>query len=446
AFANPNPQIPDYASQQFHHHPFQPLKYNVDPYAADRFFPAYAPHPTTSARAPLPPMQVQSIGAPPVLPPIRSQPQACSSIPPLVSLADLKYDQFARQQQQQREEQQRQQQQQAQQQRQQQQQQQYAQQQAQEKKSTGGVSAHLDYDTDQMADFVAEMTHGMHLLYRTRFNIGDIDLIRSIPTEATNVQTPPEFRKYVYQILTATRLPSATILLALYYLSARLRFLAQNDIYATDSNGNIDQTEVYKMLTTALLLGSKFLDDNTFQNRSWSDVSAISTAELNRMEIEWLFDFDWCIHSRVYDEVDGFPVWKRQWDTWSIRYHEKKRVALVAKAQAEVTAQQQRQEQQQQQQQQQQQRLEWMLRQQREAQRRAAHAAHAASLRERAINPMHSLEGAIRQAQAQAQAQAEAQAQAVRDAQRHSRRTSSTAPATAMPSPDGPIPPQYQRS
>jgi hypothetical protein len=70
------------------------------------------------------------------------------------------------------------------------------------------------------------------------------------------------------------------------------------------------------MLTVALLLGSKFLDDNTFQNKSWAEVSNIPVAELNSMELEWLFAFDWKIHDRIYDQQDGFASWRAHWDTW----------------------------------------------------------------------------------------------------------------------------------
>ncbi|KAG5287524.1 meiotically up-regulated gene 80 protein [Histoplasma capsulatum G186AR] len=161
-----------------------------------------------------------------------------------------------------------------------------------EDKPTGGVAAHLDYEMDQMSDFVAEMAQG-------------------IVYPGTTV--PPQFRKYVSQILSSTRLPSSTILLGLYYLACRMRMLSAADIYKSGSS------QVYRMLTTALLLGSKFLDDNTFQNRSWAEVSNIPVAELNAMELEWLFGFDWNIHNRIHNKEDGFMSWKAHWDTWRVK-------------------------------------------------------------------------------------------------------------------------------
>ncbi|PYH98319.1 putative cyclin-like protein [Aspergillus ellipticus CBS 707.79] len=158
-----------------------------------------------------------------------------------------------------------------------------------EEKATGGVAAHLDYEMDQMSDFVAEMAQG-------------------IVYPGTSV--PPQFRKYVYQILSSTRLPSSTILLGLYYLACRMRMLSSAKVFHSGSG------QVYRMLTVALLLGSKFLDDNTFQNKSWAEVSNIPVSELNSMELDWLFAFEWKIHDRIYDQQDGFASWLSHWETW----------------------------------------------------------------------------------------------------------------------------------
>ncbi|KAL2854358.1 hypothetical protein BJY01DRAFT_231938 [Aspergillus pseudoustus] len=186
-----------------------------------------------------------------------------------------------------------------------------------EEKPTGGVAAYLDYEMDQMSDFVAEMAQGMYDLYITKINLSDIDFARSVYPGSS---VPPQFRKYVFQILSSTRLPSSTILLGLYYLSCRMRMLSSAKVYTNGSG------QVYRMLTVALLLGSKFLDDNTFQNKSWAEVSNIPVIELNSMELDWLFAFDWKIHERIHDQQDGFASWLSHWDKWrnksSIKTHE----------------------------------------------------------------------------------------------------------------------------
>ncbi|KAI1616473.1 hypothetical protein EDD36DRAFT_136327 [Exophiala viscosa] len=171
-----------------------------------------------------------------------------------------------------------------------------------EEKPTGGVAQHLDYDMDLMSNFVAEMSQNL----------------------VTPESSPSsQFRKYVSQILSSTRLPSSTIMLGLFYLASRMRQLSERG-QSTSSSGT-----VYRMLTTCLLLGSKFLDDNTFQNRSWAEVSSIPVHELNMMELQWLTDFNWEIHGMMYDEEEGFFMWVEHWHA----YEEKAQLEKVKEMQ-----------------------------------------------------------------------------------------------------------------
>lgn len=152
----------------------------------------------------------------------------------------------------------------------------------------GGVCAHLDYEVDQMADYVAEMAQ--------RLVMG-------------NAPVSPAFRKFCSGLLSSTRLPSTTILLGMNYLARRMNYLNSVGPYnATDG-------QVWRMLTIGLLLGSKFLDDNTFQNRSWSEVSSIPVAELNTLENEWLVSMDWKLYVNL-DESKDFNAWIQSWNDW----------------------------------------------------------------------------------------------------------------------------------
>lgn len=173
--------------------------------------------------------------------------------------------------------------------------------------SVGGVAAHLDYEMDQMVDFVSEMAQGMYELFQSRICLADIDIIRSVHPGTAVSST---FRKYVSQILSSTRLPSSTILLGLHYLTTRMGMLSAEGNYGVRSS-----PQMYHLLTIALLLGSKFLDDNTFQNRSWSEVSNIPVAELNVLEIDWLLDIKWTMHIDPRDG-QGFSAWLTQWNRW----------------------------------------------------------------------------------------------------------------------------------
>lgn len=172
---------------------------------------------------------------------------------------------------------------------------------AKEEKATGGVSAKLDYDMERMTDFVAETAQGMYALHLSHICLADIDICRSIRNTAP---IQPSFRKWVLQVLSATRLPSATILLSLNYLTVRLR--------DHPPRNSTSENQIYRLLAVALILGSKFLDDNTFINRSWSDVSGIRVSELNELEMEWLSAIEYNLHCDPEDS-NGFSMWHRAW-------------------------------------------------------------------------------------------------------------------------------------
>ena len=176
-----------------------------------------------------------------------------------------------------------------------------------EEKAVGGVAAHLDYEMEDMVDFVSKMAQGMYDIYTSRICLADIDMTRSVLRSESPIHS--DFRKYVSQILSSTRLPSSTILLGLHYLAERMTLLSNSGKY------NHGSGQVYRMLTTALVLGSKFLDDNTFQNRSWSEVSSIPISELNVLEVEWLTDIKWNMHINP-DDPEGFLLWHQRWQAF----------------------------------------------------------------------------------------------------------------------------------
>ena len=177
--------------------------------------------------------------------------------------------------------------------------------QPQEEKATGGVAAHLDYEMEDMVDFVSETAQGMYGIYCSGICLADIDISRSVVDSNTPVY--PEFRKFVSQVLSSTRLPSSTIMFGLHYLATRLTLLSIEGRFHYGSG------QLNCMLTTALLLGSKFLDDNTFQNKSWSEVSNIPVRDINVLEMEWLTAIDWNMHVDINDP-EGFCLWYQHWE------------------------------------------------------------------------------------------------------------------------------------
>jgi hypothetical protein len=163
-----------------------------------------------------------------------------------------------------------------------------------EEKHVGGVAAKLDYEMSCMNDFVVEMTQA--IIYPTMGN--------KLPST--------DFKQWVHSMLSATRLPSTTIALGLHYLSIRMGMLPQGGQH------RINREKMYTMITIGLTLGSKFLDDNTFINRSWSDVSGIEVAQLNKEELDWLISMNWELHRSPHEE-HGLGYWLTQWKNYESR-------------------------------------------------------------------------------------------------------------------------------
>ncbi|KAG2212387.1 hypothetical protein INT47_001748 [Mucor saturninus] len=95
------------------------------------------------------------------------------------------------------------------------------------------------------------------------------------------------FKVFVQKVLKSTQISSSCVILSLYYIQ-QLRS-AYPSIKASIGS------EV-RLFTTALMLANKYLDDNTFTNKTWSQVSSIPVNELNIMEMEFLSALNYTIH------------------------------------------------------------------------------------------------------------------------------------------------------
>ncbi|KAH8811953.1 hypothetical protein F5884DRAFT_750282 [Xylogone sp. PMI_703] len=104
------------------------------------------------------------------------------------------------------------------------------------------------------------------------------------------------FRKWVVSILTTTQVTPNVILLALLFIY-RLKII--NPVV----NGRAGSE--YRLLTVALMLGNKFLDDNTYTNKTWAEVSGISVNEIHVMEVEFLSNMRYSLLAS-----------KEQWEEW----------------------------------------------------------------------------------------------------------------------------------
>ncbi|POS84978.1 hypothetical protein EPUL_005604 [Erysiphe pulchra] len=117
-----------------------------------------------------------------------------------------------------------------------------------------------------------------------------VRLIRpeSIPSNA--------FKKWISTVLTTTLLTENVVILALLFIY-RLKKYNPSVKGRTGSE--------YRLFTVALMLGNKFLDDNTYTNNTWADVSGISVQEIHVMEVEFLSNMRYSLMAS-----------KEQWEEW----------------------------------------------------------------------------------------------------------------------------------
>ncbi|KAK4131509.1 hypothetical protein BT67DRAFT_387581 [Trichocladium antarcticum] len=104
------------------------------------------------------------------------------------------------------------------------------------------------------------------------------------------------FKKWILTVLTTTQVTQNVAVLALLYIY-RLK-MANPTVKGRPGSE-------YRLLTVALMLANKFLDDNTYTNKTWADVSGISVAEIHVMEVEFLSNMRYSLLVSV-----------DQWEEW----------------------------------------------------------------------------------------------------------------------------------
>ncbi|KAL2132540.1 hypothetical protein VTI74DRAFT_3700 [Chaetomium olivicolor] len=104
------------------------------------------------------------------------------------------------------------------------------------------------------------------------------------------------FKKWVSTVLRTTQVTQNVVILALLYIY-RLK-MANPTVKGRPGSE-------YRLLTVALMLANKFLDDNTYTNKTWADVSGISVNEIHVMEVEFLSNMRYTL-----------LVSAEQWEQW----------------------------------------------------------------------------------------------------------------------------------
>ncbi|GAU23356.1 hypothetical protein TSUD_334030 [Trifolium subterraneum] len=99
-------------------------------------------------------------------------------------------------------------------------------------------------------------------------------------------------RKYIDRICKYSACSPSCFVVAHIYMD---RFLHHTEIKLTSLN-------VHRLLITSIMLAAKFMDDAFFNNAYYAKVGGVSTSELNRLEMSFLFGIDF----RLQVSVDTF--------------------------------------------------------------------------------------------------------------------------------------------
>lgn len=107
-------------------------------------------------------------------------------------------------------------------------------------------------------------------------------------------------RQYVDRIFKYSGCSPSCFVVANIYVD---RFLQSTDIHLTSLN-------VHRLLITSVILAVKFMDDAFFNNAYYAKVGGVSTAELNKLEMKFLFTIDF----RLQVSIDTFGRYCSQLD------------------------------------------------------------------------------------------------------------------------------------
>ncbi|KAJ6736104.1 CYCLIN [Salix viminalis] len=102
---------------------------------------------------------------------------------------------------------------------------------------------------------------------------------------------PPtvSIRDYIDRIFKYAACSPSCFVVAHIYMD---RFLQQTDIRLTALN-------VHRLLITSVMIAAKFVDDAFFNNAYYAKVGGVSTEELNRLEMKFLFSIDFRLQVNV---------------------------------------------------------------------------------------------------------------------------------------------------
>ncbi|KOC11907.1 mucin [Aspergillus flavus AF70] len=157
------------------------------------------------------------------------------------------------------------------------------------------IPSSINNSKGNLADFAAQMT--CLFWFETTAKLNDIEerknpLLYIVPEAIPSAG----FQKWVTNILSTTQVSQNVILLALLFIYRLKKF---------NHRVRGKKGSEYRLMTIALMLGNKFLDDNTYTNKTWAEVSGISVQEIHVMEVEFLSN----VRYNLFVSEEGWTQW-----------------------------------------------------------------------------------------------------------------------------------------
>ncbi|KAG6890866.1 hypothetical protein C0992_012002 [Termitomyces sp. T32_za158] len=115
-------------------------------------------------------------------------------------------------------------------------------------------------------------------------------------TTTLQLVATPIFVQFMQKLLETTQVSQSVIVLSLHYIYR----LKDRNRFTPAQEGS-----EFRIAVAALMMANKFLDDNTYTNKTWSEVSGIDLAEINRMEKEFLMG----VHFNLYVDKSTYESW-----------------------------------------------------------------------------------------------------------------------------------------
>ncbi|KAF5347047.1 hypothetical protein D9758_011631 [Tetrapyrgos nigripes] len=106
---------------------------------------------------------------------------------------------------------------------------------------------------------------------------------RPTPSSTLQLVATPQFVSFMQKLLETTQVSQSVIVLSLHYICR----LKDRNAFTPAQAGS-----EFRIAVAGLMMANKFLDDNTYTNKTWSEVSGIGLEEINRMEREFLMGVD----------------------------------------------------------------------------------------------------------------------------------------------------------